>query len=103
MITGNIWLWKDEKMRKKSIAILLCLTLVLTLFTGCKKMEVVWESNLGENTLLKIEKETVSVEEAKRIMLSLRNLYIEAMGEELIDSAQNVSDFEDYLRRIVLS
>ena len=90
-------------MRKKSIAILLCLTLVLTLFTGCKKMEVVWESNLGENTLLKIEKETVSVEEAKLIMLSLRNLYIEAMGEELIDSAQNVSDFEDYLRRIVLS
>ena len=93
-------------MRLKRIAALLPLCiLIIMCITGCKskKVEVAWETKLNDTTLLKIDKETVSLYEARLILVNYRNLYIKALGHEIIGEAETDKDFDRYIRKTVLS
>ncbi|MBQ9341011.1 MAG: hypothetical protein IJT81_01445 [Lachnospiraceae bacterium] len=93
-------------MRFKRGTVLVILSfLLIMLMTGCKgkKVEVAWETKLNDTTLLKIDKETVSINEARLILLNYRNLYVNALGREIIGEAESDRDFEEYIRKIVLS
>ena len=93
-------------MKFNRIRALMCLVvIVMVTMTGCKgkKVEVAWETKLNDTTLLKIERETVSLNEAKLIFINYRNLYINALGNEIVGEAESDGDFEQYIRNTVLS
>ena len=93
-------------MKNKGIRTLAVLTFIIVMImTGCKgkKVEVAWETKLNDTTLLKIERETVSLSEAKLVFINYRNLYIKALGDEIVGEAESDGDFEKYIRSTVLS
>ncbi len=90
---------------KRIRALAALLAVVMIIMTGCrgKKVEVAWETKLNDTTLLKIERETVSLDEARLIFINYRNLYIRALGDEIVGEAESDGDFEQYIRSTVLS
>lgn len=89
---------------KRVTALILAITLCLLTIAGCggKKVEVAWETKLNDTTLLKIDRETVSLSEAKLVFINYRNLYINALGDEIVGEAESDGDFEQHIRKTVL-
>lgn len=90
-------------MRKKTMALLLAGVMLIT--SGCTigKTDVVFTTGFSANEVFKIERETVTLPQAKVYLSNYQNIYGNAYDINLWEKKFKTDTLEDYVKDITIA